>query len=52
VFRNDPAEVAAAFRGHLTGGGRFTHRFDRVVFAVLDRTPGARVRGAFARAFA
>ncbi|GHE61751.1 MULTISPECIES: TIGR02452 family protein [Streptomyces] len=52
VFRNDPAEVAAAFRGHLTGGGRFTHRFDRVVFAVLDRTPGAGVRGAFARAFA
>jgi uncharacterized protein (TIGR02452 family) len=52
VFRNDPAEVAAAFRGHLTGGGRFAHRFEQVVFAVLDRTPGAGVRGAFARAFA
>ncbi|WP_329140368.1 TIGR02452 family protein [Streptomyces sp. NBC_00670] len=51
VFRNDPAQVAAAFRGHLADGGRFADRFDRVVFAVLDRTKGATVRGAFARTF-
>jgi uncharacterized protein (TIGR02452 family) len=54
VFRNDPAQVAAAFRGLLVdgdGGGRFAHRFDRVVFAVLDRTKGATARDAFTRTF-
>ncbi|MEU8437949.1 TIGR02452 family protein [Streptomyces sp. NPDC029216] len=48
VFRNDPAEVAQAFRRPLTG--RFAGTFDRVVFAVLDRNPGP--REAFTRAFA
>ncbi|KIF05772.1 hypothetical protein PL81_11285 [Streptomyces sp. RSD-27] len=48
VFRNDPEEVAQAFRRPLTG--RFTGTFDRVVFAVLDRDPAP--REAFARAFA
>ncbi|MEU8777212.1 TIGR02452 family protein [Streptomyces sp. NPDC048606] len=48
VFRNDPAQVAEAFRGHLTG--RFDGVFEYVVFAVLDRDPGP--REAFARAFA
>ncbi|MFF4578453.1 TIGR02452 family protein [Streptomyces sp. NPDC001373] len=48
VFRNDPAEVAQAFRRPLTG--RFAGTFDRVVFAVLDRDPAP--REAFARAFA
>ncbi|WP_307071929.1 TIGR02452 family protein [Streptomyces sp. B3I8] len=55
VFRNDPAQVAAAFRALLVdegAGGRFAHRFDQVVFAVLDRTKGAPVRDAFARTFA
>lgn len=47
VFRNDPAEVAEAFRGLLAG--RFAGVFERVVFGVLDRDP--RVRGAFERAF-
>jgi len=37
VFRNDPARVAAAFAGLLTGGGRFVRAVDEVVFAVLDR---------------
>ncbi|MEU6866893.1 TIGR02452 family protein [Streptomyces sp. NPDC046876] len=45
VFRNDPAEVAEAFRGLLTG--RFAGVFERVVFGVLDRDPG--VRGVFER---
>ncbi|MEU9305411.1 TIGR02452 family protein [Streptomyces sp. NPDC048269] len=48
VFRNDPADVAEAFRGLLTG--RFAGVFDRVVFGILDRDP--RTREAFERAFA
>ncbi|MFD6227479.1 TIGR02452 family protein [Streptomyces sp. NPDC060232] len=48
VFRNDPAQVAEAFRGLLSG--RFAGTFDRVVFAILDRDPST--REAFERAFA
>ncbi|MFD6972124.1 TIGR02452 family protein [Streptomyces sp. NPDC059979] len=48
VFRNDPAEVAEAFRGLLAG--RFAGVFERVVFGVLDRKP--ETREAFERAFA
>jgi uncharacterized protein (TIGR02452 family) len=51
VFRNDPAQVAGAFHG-LLAGGRFAGYFEEVVFAVLDRTPGATTRAAFERAFA
>ncbi|MEU6510859.1 TIGR02452 family protein [Streptomyces sp. NPDC046942] len=51
VFQNDPAQVAGAFRALLGPGGRFARTFDHVVFGVLDRTPGAVVREAFARAF-
>ncbi|OIJ63189.1 TIGR02452 family protein [Streptomyces mangrovisoli] len=51
VFRNDPAQVAGAFRGLLGPGGRFEGMFEQVVFGVLDRSEGAVVRGAFARAF-
>ncbi|WP_162624864.1 TIGR02452 family protein [Streptomyces cadmiisoli] len=51
VFQNDPAQVAGAFRDLLGPGGRFSGRFEHVVFAVLDRTPHAAVRAAFARAF-
>ncbi|MER6348698.1 TIGR02452 family protein [Streptomyces sp. NPDC001595] len=51
VFRNDPAQVAGAFRERLAPGGRFAGTFERVVFGVLDRTRGAVVREAFARAF-
>ncbi|MFD4714527.1 TIGR02452 family protein [Streptomyces sp. NPDC058430] len=52
VFQNDPAQVAAAFRALLGEGGRFAGRFDHIVFGVLDRTPNARTRTAFERAFA
>ncbi|GGU58212.1 TIGR02452 family protein [Streptomyces lavendofoliae] len=52
VFRNDPRQVAGAFRARLTGGGRFAGHFDEVVFAVLDRTRGATTLGAFRDAFA
>ncbi|MEV4338906.1 TIGR02452 family protein [Streptomyces sp. NPDC049590] len=51
VFQNDPAQVAGAFRAALGPGGRFARTFDQVVFGVLDRTPGAVVREAFARTF-
>ncbi len=51
VFRNDPAAVAAAFAGHLTGAGRFAGRFEHVVFAVLDRRTDSPTRAAFAAVF-
>lgn len=40
VFRNDPAQVAEAFRALLTG--RFAGAFERVVFGILDRNPETR----------
>jgi uncharacterized protein (TIGR02452 family) len=52
VFRNDPAQVAAAFRAALEPGGRFAGAFERVVFAILDRTRETVVHAAFQRAFA
>ncbi|MEV6396051.1 TIGR02452 family protein [Streptomyces sp. NPDC051907] len=52
VFRNDPAQVAGAFHGLLTGSGRFAGHFDEVVFAVLDRTRESATLGAFQAAFA
>ncbi|MCT7355386.1 TIGR02452 family protein [Streptomyces sp. 15-116A] len=52
VFRNDPAQVAAAFRALLEPGGRFAGTFAHVVFGVLDRTRDQAVRTAFDRAFA
>ncbi|MFI6935843.1 TIGR02452 family protein [Streptomyces sp. NPDC050287] len=51
VFRNDPAQVAAAFRTLLGPEGRFAGVFEHVVFGILDRTAGNVVREAFARAF-
>jgi uncharacterized protein (TIGR02452 family) len=50
VFRNPPEPVAAAFAQHLGPSGMFHSRFEHVVFAVLDRAPGARTFGAFAAA--
>lgn len=51
VFRNDPAHVAAAFQQHLTVGGDFAGAFERIVFAVLDKTPGQPNLAAFRAAF-
>ncbi|ARE78768.1 MULTISPECIES: TIGR02452 family protein [unclassified Streptomyces] len=47
VFRNDPEQVAEAFRGLLAD--RFAGVFERVVFGILDPAPAT--REAFARAF-
>ncbi|MFE7561194.1 TIGR02452 family protein [Kitasatospora sp. NPDC057500] len=48
VFRNDPAEVAEAFEQALDRHGA---AFDRVVFAVWDRTPVSPNRAAFEARF-
>ncbi|MBO0869186.1 MAG: TIGR02452 family protein [Micromonosporaceae bacterium] len=47
AFRNDPVLVAEVFAAAL----REVDAFDRVVFAVLDRRPGAPARTAFAAHF-
>jgi uncharacterized protein (TIGR02452 family) len=39
VFRNDPAQVAEAFRANLALGP-FAGVFDHITFAVLDHAPG------------
>jgi uncharacterized protein (TIGR02452 family) len=46
VFRNDPKEVADMFAGHLAAPG-FAPAFDRVVFAVYDRSKDQANRRAF-----
>jgi uncharacterized protein (TIGR02452 family) len=51
VFRNDPAEVAGWFAGHLTGEGAFCTAFTRVVFAVLDGSPRGSTIGPFQTLF-
>jgi uncharacterized protein (TIGR02452 family) len=45
VFRNDPVEVAAIFRGLLDGA--FRGVFERVVFAVYDRSKEQKTLRAF-----
>ncbi|MEU1346888.1 TIGR02452 family protein [Streptomyces sp. NPDC005795] len=52
VFRNDPAEVAGAFRALLTGGGRFAGHFEQIVFGIFDRNDDSPTRAAFEYAFA
>ncbi|MCX5402167.1 TIGR02452 family protein [Streptomyces sp. NBC_00102] len=51
VFQNEPAQVADAFGGLLTGGGRFAGHFEQIVFGVLDRAPDSTTRAAFAARF-
>ncbi|MGQ4490201.1 TIGR02452 family protein [Streptomyces sp. SAS_281] len=51
VFRNDPAEVAGAFRALLTGEGRFAGHFEQVVFGILGRDDESPTRVAFDRVF-
>jgi uncharacterized protein (TIGR02452 family) len=50
VFRNDPVLVATVFAEHLCGA--WAGRFERVVFSVLDTSPGQETFKAFERAFA
>ncbi|MEU1006356.1 TIGR02452 family protein [Streptomyces tibetensis] len=51
VFRNDPVQVAEAFRALLGPGGRFAGAFEQVVFGILDRTRDRAVLGAFEETF-
>jgi uncharacterized protein (TIGR02452 family) len=51
VFRNDPREVAEAFRAWLAPGGEYHGVFDRVVFAVWDRNEPSANRSAFEQTF-
>lgn len=49
VFRNDPLAIASIFRELLEG--EFERCFERVVFAVYDRTKNREVLSAFAEVF-
>ncbi|GAA2098384.1 TIGR02452 family protein [Streptomyces albiaxialis] len=51
VFRNSPADVAAAFAAHLRGEGPLTGAFAHVTFAVLDRREPSPVREPFRALF-
>jgi len=51
VFRNSPAQVADAF-GAWLASERFTGLFDRVVFAIYDRSPHRSTLAAFEQRFA
>lgn len=51
VFRNDPVEVAAVFADWLASD-RFRAAFDRVTFAICDRSAGQRTLAAFQDRFA
>lgn len=52
VFRNDPATVADTFHTLLTGDGRFARHFERITFAILDRSKSQGTLGAFRQVFA
>jgi uncharacterized protein (TIGR02452 family) len=51
VFANDPTQVASWFSQHLTGTGPFRSAFQKVVFAVLDRTGDQSTIGPFEKSF-
>jgi uncharacterized protein (TIGR02452 family) len=52
VFGNDPAEVAELFARALGAGGRFQGCFERIVYAIYDRTPKQEVLSSFRKALA
>ncbi|MFC8508120.1 TIGR02452 family protein [Streptomyces sp. NPDC057411] len=51
VFRNEPADVAGAFKKSITRDGRFAGHFDEIVFGILDRGRDQATLGAFRRVF-
>lgn len=51
VFRNDPAFVAAVFHALLTGDGAFAQAFDRVAFAIYDKSKAGATLRAFQEQF-
>ncbi len=52
VFRNDPRQLAGLFRGVLLGTGNWSHRFERIVFAIFDTSHDRHVLRAFETEFA
>ncbi|MBN9689977.1 MAG: TIGR02452 family protein [Verrucomicrobia bacterium] len=52
VFGNDPSEVGELFARALGPGGRFQGHFERVVYAVYDRTPAQEVLSSFRKGLA
>ncbi|HEY4460622.1 MAG TPA: TIGR02452 family protein [Pseudonocardiaceae bacterium] len=51
VFGNSPADVARAFATHLRPAGRCASAFDRVVFAVYERSRDRATLAAFRAVF-
>ena len=51
VFQNNPADIARYFAFFLGEKGKYSGYFDRVVFAVLDRSKGQENISAFQRVF-
>ncbi len=51
VFKNNPADVAGYFRHHLAENPVFRYAFEKVVFAVWDRSEGKTTITPFREAF-
>ena len=49
VFDNDPEQIARLFRKNLVGSNRIKGRFDRIVFAVLDKSKKKKTLQSFER---
>ncbi len=50
VFQNNPEDIARWFAYFLTGDGKYAHCFDRVFFAVYDRSKDGKNIAAFTEA--
>jgi uncharacterized protein (TIGR02452 family) len=51
VFQNNPEDVAQYFAGYLTGNGKYAKCFNKIVFAVFDRSKTQENIRAFERIF-
>ncbi|KAA3653984.1 MAG: TIGR02452 family protein [Chloroflexi bacterium] len=51
VFGNKPETIARQFATHLYEGGQFYNQFERIVFAVLDRSKSQEIYREFANIF-
>lgn len=38
VFRNEPMDIASYFAHYLTSNGKYSHAFEKIIFAVFDRS--------------
>ena len=51
VFRNNPTDVASYFRYHLSDNPVFQHAFEKVIFAVWDKSENESTIEPFRKAF-